>query len=75
LKGTACTPTFNIHQAQQKEKADKISNILEAAEFGQSFMVDGKPREEYGNLEEHLQSMKGKTLEDLWRSMKLSGKF
>jgi len=74
LKGTAFGLTDKLLKAQQKEKKEKISDILKAAELGQSFKVDGKPREEYDNLEKHLQSMKGKTLEDLWRSTKAEDK-
>jgi len=81
LKGAMNDPLSSIHQAQRLVKAGKILDILDAAEVGQHFNVDGIPWEEFDvdrapgpfrcpKLKEHLQSMKGKPLENLWRSVR-----
>jgi len=79
----AMNPLSKLRRSQRWVKAKRILDVLDAAELGRHFNVDGIPWEEYDTdlapgptrypkLMEHLQSMKGKPLKNLWLSVRRS---
>jgi len=68
LKGAMNDPVSKLLQAQRNVKAEKILDLLDAAEHGAHFVVDGIIWEDYDSsiLAEILQRMKGKHLQNLW---------